>query len=380
MTRRALLLAMLAIAGAPAARADEAGPTVELISMGPGNDIFEAFGHATLCVTDDGHPDGICYNYGVTDFRNPVALVWDFVRGRARFWVSPSARVRTIALYTRDDRSIYVQRLPLPPEQARALAAALARDLLPENRYYLYHHFKDNCTTRLRDHLDRVVGGGFRAALADRGSGLTLRELSTTGYLGSIPMLIATELVEGYFADRQASLWEAMFLPDYLRRGVEEYFSAKPEVLNLRRGPVPEGDPLLGRHTIAAGGVALALLLGIGALARRRGAFRAALILVGAALGLLGAAYATLAIFSTMPEMRHNELLLVFLPTDLALMFLAGRALRVYLFARLALVGVLAIAAAGGLLVQPLWAPLVAVGAPLAVAAIGAQRIYHQWR
>src|SRR5262249_47286659 len=181
-------------------------PSIELITMGPGNDIFEAFGHATLCVTDALQPDGVCYNYGITNFRDPPKLVWDFVRGKARFWVGPTSRARTLDSYTRNDRTIYIQRLALAPERARALAAALARDLLPENRYYLYHHFKDNCTTRLRDHLDRASGGAFHAAFADRATGATLRQLSTTGYLGDVPMLIATELVEGYFADRPATM------------------------------------------------------------------------------------------------------------------------------------------------------------------------------
>jgi hypothetical protein len=371
----ALCAALAALAGATTARADEA-PTVELVTMGPGNDIFEAFGHGTLCVTDELHPVGVCYGYGNFNFSDPLTLVWDFVRGRARFWVGPTELPRILDRYGRDDRTIYMQRLPLTPDQARALSAALERDLLPENRYYLYHHFKDNCTTRLRDHLDRVTGGGFRAAFADRGTGQTLRQLSTSGYLGDVPMLIATEIVEGYFADRPASVWDAMFLPDYLRRGVEEYFGARPEVLTRRRGPVPEGDPLVGRYTIAAAGGLFALLVGWAALSRRRGAFRAALVLVGLVLGLLGAAYATLAIFSTMPEMRHNELLLVFLPTDLALLFLGGRGLRAYLFARLALVVVLAVAALGGLLVQPIWAPLVAVGAPFLAAALGVRRVY----
>ena len=31
---------------------------------------------------------------------------------------------------------------------------ALEDDIRPENRYYLYHHYKDNCVTRLRDHID----------------------------------------------------------------------------------------------------------------------------------------------------------------------------------------------------------------------------------
>ena len=56
-------LLLLLVAATATARADEA-PVVDLVTMGPGNDIFEAFGHGTLCVTDAGHPDGLCYHYG----------------------------------------------------------------------------------------------------------------------------------------------------------------------------------------------------------------------------------------------------------------------------------------------------------------------------
>src|SRR5262245_43360330 len=196
MKRWALLWAVVA-AAAPA-RAEDA-PVVDLLTMGPGNDIFEAFGHGTLCVTDAQRPEGLCYHYGNFDFSKPVQLVWDFVRGKAKFWAAATPMRRMIDSYTRHDRTIYLQRLPLSHAQATSLVVGLETDLLPENKYYVYHHFKNNCTTRLRDHIDRVTGGQFHSAF-ERPTGKTWRELSTTGYLGSIPMLIATELVEGYVA------------------------------------------------------------------------------------------------------------------------------------------------------------------------------------
>jgi hypothetical protein len=360
---------LLLLAATATARADEA-PVVDLLTMGPGNDIFEAFGHGTLCVTDAANPEGLCYHYGNFEFSRPVQLVWDFVRGKAKFWAAATPMGWMIESYSRHDRTIYLQRLPLNEAQASSLVAALEADLLPENKFYVYHHFKNNCTTRLRDHIDRVTGGQFRAAL-ERPTGKTWRELSTRGYLGSIPMLIATELVEGYFADAPTTVWDAMFLPDVLRESVESYFGVKPEVLSVRKGAVPAGDPMLGRWVIFACGVGLTFLVGLGVLTRRRWLFRVGLAVVGLIAGCLGTVYAVLALVSTMPEMRRNELLLVFLPTDLTLVFLRGKILIAYLVARLSLVLALAVAILAGMLVQPLWAPLFVVGGPLLVALMG---------
>lgn len=128
---------------------------------------------------------------------------------------------------------------------------------------------------------------------------------------------------------------------------------------------------MLGRWVIFAVGVGLTFLLALGVLTRRPWLFRTGLAVVGLLAGLLGTVYAVLALVSTMPEMRRNELLLVFLPTDLSLVFLRGKILLSYLAARLALVLALGVAILAGMLVQPLWAPLVVVGGPFLVALIG---------
>src|SRR5262249_22317515 len=72
-------IAIWFLIGAATARA---APTVELYTMGPGDDLFSAFGHAAVCVLDERSPAGRCYNYGTADFRTPLPLTWAFVRGR----------------------------------------------------------------------------------------------------------------------------------------------------------------------------------------------------------------------------------------------------------------------------------------------------------
>jgi hypothetical protein len=44
------------------------------------------------------------------------------------------------------------------------LANSLRENARPENREYLYDYFRDNCSTRVRDAVDRAVGGRVRQA------------------------------------------------------------------------------------------------------------------------------------------------------------------------------------------------------------------------
>src|SRR5581483_2002964 len=95
-----------------------AAPRIELYTMGAGDDLFSAFGHAAICVLDEQSPRGRCYNYGTADFRTPLPLTWDFIRGRARFWVSVADLPAMLWLYRQEDRTVYRQRLALSDEQA----------------------------------------------------------------------------------------------------------------------------------------------------------------------------------------------------------------------------------------------------------------------
>ena len=68
-----------------------------------------------------------------------------------------------IAAYHELGRTITLQRLDLTPAQAAALRDFVQWNSLDENKYYRYDYFRDNCSTRLRDAIDRVLGGALRA-------------------------------------------------------------------------------------------------------------------------------------------------------------------------------------------------------------------------
>jgi hypothetical protein len=330
-----------------------AAPRITVYTMGPGDEVFSRFGHAAVCV------DQRCYNYGTADFTTPLPLTVGVVRGEAEFWVSQVSEPAMLAFYEEYERTVWAQQLPLSDARARALARALAEDARPENRFYTYHHFDDNCTTRIRDMVDAHSGG----ALAEtRGQPFerTMRSLVRDGLATSLPLLAGSELGLGRVIDRTPSLWEAMFLPRVFREQLQERLGAEPvQVITGRDRPAPDRALLKAR----------ALFLGVSGLFaalawRWRG-------VAGLWPGLLACALWASAAVSPVPILRQNELLLVLWPADIAAGWLPGAWRRRYAGLRLGALALAAALALAGVLHQPLWLPLGVAATLLGLAARG---------
>jgi hypothetical protein len=314
----ALCLAALACPAAAAAQTHD-DPEVALVTMGPGDDVFSRYGHAALCVRDEVSPQGRCYNYGTADFSSYQSLLWSVLRGTARFFVSVVDEPATMTQYARvEDRTVWRQVLPYPAEARRRLVARLSLDALPEHRSYLYHHYRDNCTTRVRDHLDAVSDGALSTARAVR-TERTWRARTLEGLASDGRLLALAELLLGRSLDATMTRWEEMFLPAVLREEVQRATGVAPVAVSTRAHPVPEGEPGRGVGVLGAVSAALAAL-GLGAGQRRSRAL--ALVARGvlvATLTLLGALVWGMAAASTLPELRGNAMALVLAPTDLLL-------------------------------------------------------------
>lgn len=352
-----VLVVFLVLAGSAA----HAAPAIDLYTMGPGDDVFSRFGHAALCVDDSEGSEVRCFNYGTADFDAPVSLALHFLRGHARFYVATTSLAAMLRSYRAADRVVYRQRLPFSPAEAGALRDALEHDALPEYREYVYHFFGNNCATRLRDLIDEASGGRLRAA---RGVtlGPTYRELALLGFRASPRTLgLAAELFLGRDGEARPTRFDAMFLPDVLRAEVAAELGALPEVVLAREAPLQEGKPEAGRDLLF--GVA-GLLCAITALLCQVSP-RGARIALGALLGLAGLIVDLLCGLALGSDLARNELLLVFVATDIFLAFLRGPWLRGYLLLRLLELGFVGVLCGVGILVQPLWAPLAVASVPM---------------
>ncbi|WP_428262220.1 DUF4105 domain-containing protein [Haliangium sp.] len=346
-------------------------PTIELITMGAGDLLWEKYGHAALCVRYRDPRRDRCYNYGTTDFSDPVTLVWEFLRGQSKFWVSVTTPARMVHFYRdRLDRSLWVQRLPLAPEVARETAAFLANNALDENKYYKYHHYDDNCSTRVRDIIDRAVGGALSAATEPYP--YTLREITRRGMAEYTFLVLLSDFPLGRRADRYPSTYEAMHLPFVLRAEVEHRLGIPPKQMYQRTGRSFNVTDPPSRWWLFLFALACALPALLTRLSPRLSsrAERLGLALSVLPGGVMGATMWFMAIISTLPEIRYNEVLLVLLPFDLALPFLSPRRRVGYARGRVVMLVVLLLLSAVGVLRQPIWALGMLALLPCLIAAL----------
>jgi hypothetical protein len=257
---------------APASARALQAPTISVLTFGPGDQTFSKFGHDALWVHDPAQPPkrrDLVYNYGTFRFDSPW-LILDFLKGRLSYWLSVSTLERTVESYRAANRSVSAQELALSLEQIAALNAFLKENVKPENAYYRYDYYRDNCATRIRDVLDRHLDGSLRAASTARAP-LTHREHTRRLTVDSPILFFALDLALGPKIDEPVSEWDEMFLParveaklDQLKNaGGEPLVRARRTLFEATRAPVLEAAPgfrwgwlLLG---VALGGAWVAL-------------------------------------------------------------------------------------------------------------------------
>ncbi|MBV8063843.1 MAG: DUF4105 domain-containing protein [Nevskia sp.] len=150
----------------PLASSGESGENLEIsvLTFGPGEIYWERFGHNAILVRDRLRGTAVAYNYGIFDF-NQKNFFLNFARGYMQYRMAADPLERDLDLYQYEGRWVQEQKLNLTPAQRAALNDFLHWNALPENRNYRYDYFRSNCSTKVRDALDQVLGGSLRRQL-----------------------------------------------------------------------------------------------------------------------------------------------------------------------------------------------------------------------
>ena len=223
------LLSLLPFAAA--AQAPVQPLRIGVLVMEPGEVFFERFGHIAILVQDRAAGTSTSYNYGFFD-PEEAGFVGNFVRGRMMYYLIPLPLSDDLAQYRDEGRGVTVQWLDLSPAQAQSMAHDLEVNALPQNRRYRYDYYLDNCSTRVRDMLDRALGGALKPQLAGRSRGNTWRSESVRLAWPAPWMAFGFHLGLGGAADRPLSRWDEAFIPMRLRE-------------SLREARLPDGRPLV---------------------------------------------------------------------------------------------------------------------------------------
>ena len=352
MLRGTLVAALLASSGtsplgAQGGRVDEERGSelrVYLVTMGPGSAIWERFGHNAIRVVDTLRGIDVVFNYGMFSFDEPGFLS-RFLLGDTKYWMEPHDTPQELAAYQRADRTVWQQELELAPPQKAEMARFLAWNAREENKYYRYDYFLDNCSTRIRDAIDRVLGGALGDATKDSVvAGATFR-WHTRRLLGpDVPAYEGIQVALGRPADRPITRWEEGFLPvrlmEHVRTvrvkgldGTMRPLVKSEEVLfRSSRADEPSAPPDRTLPNLLAGVGIGALLLAAGMASRRRARATRALFATGAILWSLAAGVVGTLLVLAWTATQHqfwyrNENLLQFNPLSLLLVVLVPLAL-----------------------------------------------------
>lgn len=342
-----LVLAALLFAAAPArgqpvqAHEPQGEPGAELgvflITMGPGDQVWERFGHNALWIHDPVRGTDKVYNYGIFDFEQEDFLL-RFVQGRMLYWMAAHDVDLTIRAYELANRSVWIQELNLAPAAKLALRDFLEWNEQPENRYYRYDYYRDNCSTRVRDAIDLALGGSLRAEAERLPATGTYRDHTRRLTAGDPLVYTGLMLGLGSAADAPISVWEEMFLPmrlrDHLRtvtitdeEGREvPLVKSEVTVFEADRDPEPSGPPESTPGYLLIGLAGAAVLAGLGARVDRSRAARAGLAALAVTWALVsgmgGLLLAGLWGFTDHAIAYRNENLFQVNPLNLALVVL----------------------------------------------------------
>jgi hypothetical protein len=240
----ALLLAIVALPALAAA------PRIGVVTMEPGEIFFERFGHNAIVVVE---PDGTAtsYNFGYFD-PTEKDFVGRFVRGDMRYRLAALPFEQDLMQYREEGRGVSVQWLDLDEAQALDLAAALAENARPENAYYRYQYFDDNCSTRVRDALDRTLGGGLRRQIEGRSHGTTARSEAVRLASPAWWMWLGFDLGLGPSSDKPLPVWGESYVPMRLADALREVTNhdgrplvqQEQQLLPHRLPPEPQDGPV----------------------------------------------------------------------------------------------------------------------------------------
>lgn len=189
-----------------------------LLTCGPGTDIYSLFGHTALRYENHQKSIDVVFNYGLFSFDTPNFIL-RFMLGETYYRLGATDYKYFLSEYQMTDRDVWQQTLNLNSEEKHRLIALLEKNYRPENRVYLYNFFHDNCSTRPRDLVERVVKDRLHYAddMTTTDTGRSFRDIVHECCKGHPWSQLGMDLCLGSEADRPISRHQMMFAPLYLK-------------------------------------------------------------------------------------------------------------------------------------------------------------------
>ncbi|SOS49160.1 lipoprotein N-acyltransferase Lnb domain-containing protein [Tenacibaculum dicentrarchi] len=213
---------------------------ISIITSGPGEALYEKFGHSAIRVKDPVLNFDFIYNYGIFDFENPTFYA-DFTKGYMKYKLAKYPFYLALKNNQQHKRWVKEQVLNLSQVQKNEFFTILEINILPENAGYLYDPYFDNCATKPRDIIKKVVGKNLIFKDDFVRQKMSLRQLMNNEIHQNTWGSLGINIALGSRLDKVATANEYLYLPDYvfealnyskiLKDGEEDTLISKTNIL-----------------------------------------------------------------------------------------------------------------------------------------------------
>lgn len=220
MVKNYLLLLLILIAVSAKAQFVPLSETSEIsiITIGPGAELYDKFGHSAFRIQDSVTGQDVVFNYGAFDFDTPNFYL-KFAQGKLLYQIDAEYFDSFFPRYVAQNRWMKEQTLNLTLSEKQAVSDYLWNNLKPENKKYKYDFFFDNCATKMRDVIQKVLGNKLEFKEDHIKEQLTFRQLIQQNLVANSWGSLGIDVALGAVIDRKAKPIEYQFLPEYVYEG-----------------------------------------------------------------------------------------------------------------------------------------------------------------
>ena len=193
---------------------------ISIVTAGPGEALYEKFGHAAIRIKDPVLNLDLIYNYGVFDFNQPNFLL-NFADGKMYYVLARYDFKYFLSSYKKDKRWLKQQVLNLNKIEKQQLFLYLENNARIENATYPYDPFFNNCASKLKDITTVILKENVLLNSEKIKDKSTLRELMNKEITWNTWGNFGINLITGRILDQERNQLEYTYLPDYLFKTIK---------------------------------------------------------------------------------------------------------------------------------------------------------------
>lgn len=192
-----------------------------LIITGQTDPLYVWWGHIGIIVDDFENNQSVMYDFGNFNFADSN-FYKNFLEGNF-FYRGERMYPQAYINYVKGaNRLLRIHKLNLPPQKELELYKKLEWLTLEENKVYLYHHYNNNCSTKIRDMINEALSGQLKEKTSFQ-RGETFRKLSRYYSAHNLFGDLMIHFVLSGKNDSPITFWDEMFLPDKFEEAILDF-------------------------------------------------------------------------------------------------------------------------------------------------------------